>query len=77
MAGAGEVAEKAGLGETDVVVTTASGIYSGALAEFVLMSMLQHAKNLDRLRRDKSEKVWRQGATGDPRAEDALRRGDG
>jgi phosphoglycerate dehydrogenase-like enzyme len=64
MAGAGEVAEKAGLGETDVVVTTASGIYSGALAEFALMSMLQHAKNLDRLRRDKSEKVWRQGATG-------------
>ncbi|MDP9409006.1 MAG: D-2-hydroxyacid dehydrogenase [Actinomycetota bacterium] len=64
MAGAGEVAEKAGLQETDVVVTTASGIYSGPLAEFVLMAMLQHAKNLDRLRRDKAEKVWRRGATG-------------
>lgn len=64
MAGAGEVAQKAGLEETDVVVTTASGIYSGPLAEFVLMAMLQHAKDLDRLRRDKSEKVWRQGATG-------------
>ncbi|HJQ30227.1 MAG TPA: D-2-hydroxyacid dehydrogenase [Rubrobacter sp.] len=64
MAGAGEVAQKAGFGETDVVVTTASGIYSGPLAEFVLMAMLQHAKDLDRLRRDKSEKVWRQGTTG-------------
>jgi phosphoglycerate dehydrogenase-like enzyme len=64
MAGAGEVAEKAGLGETDVVVTTASGIYSGPLAEFVLMAMLQHAKQLDHLRRDKAEKVWRQGAVG-------------
>src|ERR671912_924631 len=64
MAGAGEVAEKAGLGETDVVVTTASGIYSGPLAEFVLMAMLQHAKGLDRLRRDKADKVWRQGAVG-------------
>jgi phosphoglycerate dehydrogenase-like enzyme len=64
MAGAGEVAEKAGLGETDVVVTTASGIYSGPLAEFALMAMLQHAKDLDRLRRDKADKVWRQGATG-------------
>ena len=64
MAGAGEVAQKAGLGETDVVVTTASGIYSGPLAEFVLMAMLQHAKNLDRLRRDKAEKVWCRGATG-------------
>ena len=64
MAGAGEVAEKAGLGETDVVVTTASGIYSGPLAEFVLMAMLQHAKQLDRLRQDKTDKVWRQGAVG-------------
>ena len=64
MAGAGEVAEMAGLGETDVVVTTASGIYSGPLAEFVLMAMLQHAKGLDRLRQDKAEKVWRQGAVG-------------
>jgi phosphoglycerate dehydrogenase-like enzyme len=64
MAGAGEVAQKAGLQETDVVVTTASGIYSGPLAEFVLMAMLQHAKYLDRLRRDKAEKVWRRGATG-------------
>ena len=64
MAGAGEVAQKAGLGETDVMVTTASGIYSGPLAEFVLMAMLQHAKDLDRLRRDKAEKIWRQGTTG-------------
>jgi len=64
LAGAGEVAQKAGLQETDVVVTTASGIYSGPLAEFVLMAMLQHAKDLDRLRRDKAEKVWRKGATG-------------
>lgn len=64
MAGAGEVAQKAGLGETDVVVTTASGIYSGPLAEFVLMAMLQHAKGLDRLRREKDERIWRQGTTG-------------
>ena len=59
MAGAGEVAKKAGLLETDVVVTTASGVYSGPLAEFVLMAMLQHAKDLERLRRDKAERAWR------------------
>jgi phosphoglycerate dehydrogenase-like enzyme len=64
MAGAGEVAQKAGLGETDIVVTTAGGVYSGPLAEFVLMAMLQHAKELDHLRRDKAEKIWRQGAVG-------------
>jgi phosphoglycerate dehydrogenase-like enzyme len=61
MAGAGELAQKAGLGDTDVVVTTASGIYSGPLAEFVLMAMLQHAKGLDHLRADKVERIWRQG----------------
>src|SRR5215211_5631943 len=42
MAGAGEVAQKAGLGKTDIVVTTASGIYSGPLAEFVLLAMLEN-----------------------------------
>ena len=63
MAGAGEVAKKAGLVETDVVVTTASGVYSAPLAEFVVMAMLQHAKNLDRLRRDKAERAWRQTHT--------------
>jgi phosphoglycerate dehydrogenase-like enzyme len=64
MAGAGELAQKAGLGDTDVVVTTASGIYSGPLAEFVLMAMLQHAKGLDHLRTDKAQKIWRQGTVG-------------
>ena len=64
MAGAGEVAKRADLGDTDVVVTTASGIYSGPLAEFVLMAMLQHAKGLDHLRNDKAGKVWRQGEVG-------------
>jgi phosphoglycerate dehydrogenase-like enzyme len=59
MAGAGEVAKKAGLVETDIVVTTASGVYSGPLAEFVVMAMLQHAKDLERLRRDKAERAWR------------------
>src|SRR5918992_524538 len=56
--------ENAGLGETDIVVTTAGGVYSGPLAEFVLMAMLQHAKELDHLRRDKAEKIWRQWAVG-------------
>ncbi|MBA3490716.1 MAG: D-2-hydroxyacid dehydrogenase [Rubrobacteraceae bacterium] len=64
MAGAGEVAQKAGLQDSAVVVTTASGIYSGPLAEFVLMAMLQHAKDLDHLRSDKAGRIWRQGAVG-------------
>jgi phosphoglycerate dehydrogenase-like enzyme len=63
MAGAGEVARKAGLQDTDVVVTTASGVYSGPLAEFAMMALLQHVKDLDRLRRDKAEKRWREAHT--------------
>jgi phosphoglycerate dehydrogenase-like enzyme len=63
MAGAGEPAKKAGLLETDVVVTTASGVYSVALAEFALAAMLSHAKNLDGLRRNKEERSWREGPT--------------
>ena len=64
MAGAGEVAQKAGLQETDVLVTTASGVFSGPLAEFAVMAFLQHAKDLDRLRREKAEKVWNQTSVG-------------
>jgi phosphoglycerate dehydrogenase-like enzyme len=63
MAGAGEPAKKAGLLETNVVVTTASGVYSAALAEFALAAMLSHAKNLDGLRRNKEERSWREGPT--------------
>jgi len=63
MAGAGEVAERAGLQDKDVVVTTASGVYSGPLAEFAMMALLQHVKNLERLRRDKAEKRWRETQT--------------
>ena len=63
MAGAGEVAEKAGLLGSEVIVTTASGVYSGPLAEFVMMAILQHVKDLDRLRRDKAGKRWREAHT--------------
>lgn len=59
-AGAGDVIERAGLQNTDVIVTRASGVYSGPLAEFGMMALLAHVKDLDRLRRDKAEKRWRQ-----------------
>jgi phosphoglycerate dehydrogenase-like enzyme len=38
-------------------------VYSGPLAEFVMMALLQHVKDLDRLRRDKAEKRWREAHT--------------
>ena len=63
-AGVGDVIERAGLQNTDVVVTRASGVYSGPLAEFVMMALLVHIKDLNRLQRDKTEKRWRQVPTG-------------
>jgi len=63
MTGAGEVAQKAGLQDTNVTVTTASEVYSGPLAEFAMMALLQHVKDLDHLRRDKAEKRWREAHT--------------
>jgi phosphoglycerate dehydrogenase-like enzyme len=63
MAGAGEIAARAGLENTDVTITTASGVYSGPLAEFVMMALLAQVKDLDRLRHDKAEKRWREAHT--------------
>jgi phosphoglycerate dehydrogenase-like enzyme len=63
MAGAGEIVDRVGLQNTNVVITTASGVYSGPLAEFVMMALLTHAKDLNRLRRDKAEKRWREAHT--------------
>ena len=64
MAGAGEVAEKVGLKDSDITITTASGVFSGPLAEFAMMALLQDAKQLGRLRLEKREKIWRQTTTG-------------
>lgn len=58
MAGAGEPARRAGLIESDIVVTTAGGVYSGPLAEFVLLALLSHVKDFDRLRSDQRERRW-------------------
>lgn len=64
MAGAGEVAARAGLHESDLRITTASGVYSGPLAEFVLMAFLTHAKDLNRLNRNKADRRWEQCLAG-------------
>ena len=60
LAGVGDVIERAGLQNADAIVTRASGVYSGPLAEFVMMALLAHVKDLERLQRDKANKRWRQ-----------------
>ena len=41
-----------------VVVTTASGVHAGPLAEFTLMGLLTFAKRLPRMQRDKARRYW-------------------
>ena len=60
MAGAGEVAARAELQDTDVTVTTASGVFSSSLAEFAMAGLLAHAKRLDLLGEDRRNKLWRE-----------------
>lgn len=64
MAGAGPVARDFGLLDTEVVVTTASGVYSNPLAEFVLAGMLSHAKDFEGLRERKAARRWSEEETG-------------
>lgn len=43
-AGVGQAVRRFGLDQTDVIVTTASGVHAGPLAEFVIMAMLMFTK---------------------------------
>lgn len=41
-----------------VVITTASGVHAGPLAEFALLGLLAFAKRLPRMQRDKAQRFW-------------------
>lgn len=57
-AGTGRRAEQFGLLESDVVVTTASGVHGRPLAEFVLLAMLLFGKGGLELIRRQTERSW-------------------
>ncbi len=57
-AGVGPRAKQLGLDQTDVMITTASGVHAGPLAEYAFMSMLIHVKELARIRRDQQARHW-------------------
>jgi phosphoglycerate dehydrogenase-like enzyme len=44
-AGVGQAVKRFGLDQTDVMVTTSSGVHAGPLAEFVMMAVLMFTKN--------------------------------
>ena len=57
-AGVGQQVVKLGLQDSDLIITTSSGVHSRPLAEFVFLALLSHVKLLPRLQRDQKAHVW-------------------
>jgi phosphoglycerate dehydrogenase-like enzyme len=57
-AGMGQPAQRMGLIDTDVIVTTASGVHGGALSEFVFAALLSRSRALDQLEAWQQEHHW-------------------
>ena len=61
-AGVGRLVERIGLGESRVVVTTASGVHARPLAEFALLAMLMFGKDVLRLGEEQRAHRWERHA---------------
>jgi phosphoglycerate dehydrogenase-like enzyme len=57
-AGVGLLVQRLGLQESDLIVTTASGIHAQPLAEFVFAALLYHSKEIGRLREEQRAHQW-------------------
>lgn len=57
-AGVGPMIKRLGLAETDILVTTASGVHAKPLAEFAFAVMLTWVKELPRLRSEQQAHRW-------------------
>jgi len=62
-AGIGQMVKRMGLTETDIILTTSSGMHATPLAEFCLMAMLMHAKDYGYLAREKETRHWARTST--------------
>lgn len=56
--GVGQLIANLGLQDSDLLVTTASGIHANPLAEYVFMVLLNQAKDLELIRRGQQERTW-------------------
>jgi phosphoglycerate dehydrogenase-like enzyme len=64
-AGVGPMIKRLGLAETDVIVTTASGIHAKPLAEFAFAVMLNYVKEFPRLRDEQAAHRWERYCAGE------------
>ena len=63
--GVGQQVHALGLSKSDLIVTTARGVHAGALAEFALLVMLAHEKDLPRLEREQKAHHWERYCCGE------------
>lgn len=64
-AGVGQKVRKLGLQDSDVTVTTASGVHGGPLTEFVFASLLFHVKRFRHLLDEQAAHRWERFSTGE------------
>ena len=57
-AGVGQRVKALGLVDSDVLITTASGVHAGPLAEFTFLTLLSHAKRQDHMRAEQAAHHW-------------------
>jgi phosphoglycerate dehydrogenase-like enzyme len=57
-AGVGPLVKRLGLQDSDLLVTTASGIHAQPLAEFVFAALLFHSKEIGRLQQEQRARQW-------------------
>jgi phosphoglycerate dehydrogenase-like enzyme len=64
-AGVGPLVERLGLRESDVIVTTASGVHAQPLTEFVFAALLYHTKRLAHLQTEQRAHRWERFCAGE------------
>jgi phosphoglycerate dehydrogenase-like enzyme len=62
-AGVGPLVRQLGLADSDVLVTTASGVHAGPLAEFVFAVLLHHTKRVSHLNALRGNRHWERFCT--------------
>jgi phosphoglycerate dehydrogenase-like enzyme len=63
-AGVGQMVRRLGLSESDLIVTTASGVHSQPLTEFVFAALLYRVKTFPTLLKQQRSHTWKRLSTG-------------
>ena len=64
-AGVGQYVKRLGVAESDLIVTTSSGVHAEPLTDFVFATILFHEKRFATLQSEKQAKVWKRYASGE------------